>query len=154
MPVVLARPRLAGFALLESLIAMTVLSASLAVAAAALIQTLQHVRRASERSAALRLATSLAEELRGLRRSDGQPLQAATGDPASPCAEPPVDCRTEALARQRLAEFASRITAALPAGAAGEVAVPDPARPEYVIVIAWPDTASEVSARLQLGVVT
>ena len=62
---------------------MVLLSAGIAGAATVLVQTVRHGREANERMAAIRLAESLAEDLRVLRRPDGRALgSVADFDPA------------------------------------------------------------------------
>lgn len=152
------KPRLTaarGFTLIESLVAMTVLSASLAVSAASLVQTLHNQRRATERSTALRLAASFAEELRGLRRADGRALRLLTREgPADSCGDGPADCAAEAHAAARLQAWFDAVAATLPEGATATAHAPDPAVPAYDIAVEWPDTASGTAVSLQLRVVT
>jgi len=68
----------AGFALIEALVALALLLAGIAGASLLLLQCVQYERESSNRRAAIRLAGSLAEELRALRRDDGEPLAADT----------------------------------------------------------------------------
>jgi len=82
MPLIGTRPH-RGFALVEALVALVVLSIALAGGAALLVQAVRYERAAGERSRGLRHVVSLADSLRALQRADGGPLQAVTG-PAAP----------------------------------------------------------------------
>lgn len=142
-----------GFTLVESLVAMTLLSASLAVAASTLVQTLQHQRRAAEHSAALRLVTSFAEDLRGLRRPDGRALRALdTGAAAGPCPDTPVECVAEEQAAASLMAWLEAVAVTLPEGSVATVRAPDPGIPAYDIRVEWPDTTSQATAAIELRV--
>ena len=150
-----ARTPSRGFALLEALAAMVLLSAGLAAAAAMTAQTLRHGRDASLRVAALRLAESRAEDLRALRRPDGRALLAATGDdPALACAAAPATCAMEQAAALRLAAWRAELEAALPDGVLAAIEVADPSLAAYLIRIAWPQPGGSASASITLPVET
>ena len=63
-----------GFTLIETMVALTLMLAGVAGAAMLLLQSLQHERESATRRTAIRLAGSLAEELRARRAPDGLPL--------------------------------------------------------------------------------
>jgi hypothetical protein len=97
-----------------------------------LLQCEQYERESSNRRAAIRFAGSLAEELRALRRDDGEPI--------------PDDATA-------ITAWISGVESALPAGALARVEV-DGARPaRYTIIIEWP-VAGQGSQRLRLPVTT
>jgi len=128
----LNRDASAGFSLIETLVALTLLLAGVAGASLLLLQCVQYERESANRRTAIRLAGSLAEELRTLRREDGEPL--ATDAPA-------------------IAAWIAEVRAALPAGTTARVDV-DGARPaRYMIQIEWP-VASQGTQRLRLPVAT
>src|SRR5688572_144422 len=107
----------AGFSLIEALVALALLLAGIAGASLLLLQCVQYERESSNRRAAVRLAGSLAEELRALRRDDGEPLAADT---------------------TAIVAWIAGVQAALPAGATARVEV-EGARPaRYTIRIEWP----------------
>ena len=113
----LNRTTTGGFTLVESMVALSLLLAGVAGASLLLLQCLQHERESSNRRAALRLADSLAEELRALRRDDGEPL--ATDAPV-------------------IVAWIANVEAALPLGTSARVDV-EGARPaRYRIEIEWP----------------
>ena len=121
-----------GFSLVEMLVALVLLMAGVAGASLLLLQCMQYERESSNRRMAIRLAGSLAEELRALRRDDGAPLAA------------------DATA---IGDWIAGVTAALPAGAVArvDIAGANPAR--YAITIEWP-VAGQGMQRLRLPVIT
>lgn len=145
------RPR--GFTLPEALVALTLLSSGLAVTSVMLVQAMRHEREAACRTAAVRLAGSLAEQLRLLRRSDGLPLQSiADASESAACAADAGDCALELEAARVLAAWRTRVTASLPEGSASSVAVLDEAAPSYLIRIEWPDLGATGRSALRLAV--
>ena len=145
------RSRMRGFALAESLVALTLLSLGLAYAVAVLVQCLRHEREAAARSAALRLAVTLGEELRAWRAPDGRALLAITGVAAElACAGRPASCAMEAAAASVLDQWRNALAAQTPIGASGSVTVPDPAVPTYRIRIDWPSSHPSGVAVLEL----
>lgn len=145
------RPR--GFTLPEALVALTLLSSGLAVTSVMLVQAMRHEREAACRTAAVRLAGSLAEQLRLLRRSDGLPLQSiADASESATCAADAGDCALELEAARVLAAWRTRVAASLPEGSASSVAVLDEAAPSYLIRIEWPDLGATGRSALRLAV--
>lgn len=147
--------RHAGMALIEALVALVLLSAGLGVAAGMTLQTLRHTREAAQRLVAVRLAESLAEELRALRRRDGRAARAAAGeDPAVACADAPESCAVERAVAEAVSEWRRRLAACLPSGVTGNVELPDAAVAAYVIRIEWPQAGVAGSASVALPVET
>jgi Tfp pilus assembly protein PilV len=141
-----------GFSLPEALVALTLLSSSLATTALMLVQAVRHEREAACRAAAVRLAGSLAEQLRLLRRSDGQPLQAIAdaSEPASCLAA--ADCAVESDAADVLAAWRNEVAASLPADSNARVSVLGQAPASYLIQIDWPDVAGPEPSALRLAI--
>lgn len=122
----------AGFTLVETMIALALLLTGVAGASLLLLQCLQQERESSNRRSALRLAGSLAEELRALRRDDGQPL--ASDVPA-------------------IVAWIANVEASLPQGAIARIDA-EGARPaRYRIEIAWP-VSGQGMQRLRVPVST
>jgi type IV pilus assembly protein PilV len=145
------RPR--GFTLPEALVALTLLSSGLAATSLMLVQAMRHEREAACRTAAVRLAGSLAEQLRLLRRSDGLPLQSVTDTSESAtCVADTGDCALELEAARVLAAWRTQVTASLPEGSVSTVAVLDEAAPSYLIRIEWPDPGATGRSALRLAV--
>jgi type IV pilus modification protein PilV len=146
--------RAGGYTLVEALVALVLLSAGLLVAAMTTLHAVRMERESATRGAALRLASSLGEDLRALPRPDGRALLAPTGlAAASACANHPPSCAAEAAAAERLAEFLAQVALVLPAGSAAQVEVPDLNRPAYRIELRWPAAGAEM-LRLRLAVDT
>lgn len=122
----------AGFTLIETMIALALLLAGITGACLLLLQCLQHERESSNRRSALRLAGSLAEELRGLRRDDGQPL-------------PPDHAAIMA--------WIANVEASLPPGTVARVAAEGALPARYRIEIEWPVTGQGMQ-RLRVPVAT
>jgi Tfp pilus assembly protein PilV len=136
----------------EALAALTLLSMGLGTTTLMLVQAVRHEREAACRTAAVRTAGSLAEQLRLLRRSDGRPLQAivAPGEPAD-CATAE-DCDIELKASRTLATWQANASASLPEGSTSQVEVLAEAPPSYLIRIEWPDLGSAAGSTLRLAV--
>lgn len=140
-----------GFALAESLVALTLLSLGLASVVGVLVQCLRGEREAATRTAALRMAASLGEELRALRPPDGRALLAVTGVPASlACAGRADSCAAEAAAATVIAAWHAELAVQGPAGAHGAVEVADPDVPSYRIAVRWPATGAGDDVVLRL----
>ena len=128
-----------GFTLIEALVAIAIMIAGLGGSAALLLQTVRQEREAGSRRTALRIASSMADQLRAVRRPDDRAVLAITGfDAADACADQPVSCKAERTAEQMRSAWLADAEANLPQGASASVAVPDPRVPEYLISIDWP----------------
>ena len=121
-----------GFTLVEVLVALALMLAGLAGAGIVLLQSVQYERESSHRRAAIRLAGSLAEELRALNRNDGVAL--ATDAPA-------------------IVAWSATVAAALPAGSIARVEADESIPVNYVISIQWPVAGVGIQ-RLVLPVTT
>ncbi len=122
----------AGFTLIEVLVALALMLAGLAGAGIVLGQSIQHERDSSHRRAAIRFASSLAEELRALDRDSSTSL--------------PRDA-------QEILDWSAEVEAVLPAGAVASVVVDDGMPAAYLISIEWPVAGLGVQ-RLVLPVTT
>ncbi len=143
-----------GFTLTEALVALAILVVGLASSAALLLQTVRQERESASRRAALRLATSMADQLRAVRRPDGRPVLAISGvEPAMACADHPPSCAAEQAAGRLFADWTSDAMFALPQGASAGIVVSDPLIPRYLISIDWPSVGGGTE-RLVLPVTT
>ena len=132
-----------GFTLPEALIAIVIMVAGLAGSAVLLLQTVRQERESGSRRAAIRIAASIADQLRAIRRPDGRPVLAITGiDPATACAGQPASCAPERAAERMRSTWATEVESLLPQGATVGVAIPDPLAPAYLLSIDWPATGS------------
>lgn len=121
-----------GFTLIEVLVALALMLAGLAGAGVVLLQSVQYERESSNRRAAIRLAASLADELRALNRSDGVAL--AADAPA-------------------IVAWSATVAAVLPAGSIARVEADESIPVNYLISIEWP-VAGVGTQRLVLPVTT
>lgn len=124
--------RARGFTLIEALVGLAIMLVGLAGAGLVLLQSVQYERESSNRRAAIRLAGSLADELRALNRNDGMPL--AADAPA-------------------IVAWTAAVQAALPTGSLARVETGDSIPVSYTISIAWP-VAGVGMQRLVLPVTT
>jgi Tfp pilus assembly protein PilV len=109
--------RLRGFTLIEALVGLALMLAGLAGAGIVLLQSVQYERESSGRRSAMRLAASLADELRALVRADGSAIP--PDDPA-------------------LIAWLDSVRTSLPNGANATIE-PDEALPvTYTVTIEWP----------------
>ena len=151
----LGNARWLGMALVEALVSMVLLCAGLGAASAMMVQTLRSGRDAAQRVAAVRLAESLAEDLRTLRRLDGRALGSVAGlEPAVACADSPSACPLEHEAARRAGAWRQEVANLLPAGAGTRVEIADPAIPAYVIRIEWHSPADALGSAVVLPVET
>ena len=143
-----------GFTLVEALVAIAIMVAGLAGSAALLLQTVRQERESGTRRTALRIATSLADQLRAVRRPDGRAVLAITGiDAAEACADQPATCASERAAEQLRSVWLTDAAAELPHGASASVAAPNPGVAEYLIAIDWPAIGGGIE-RLRVPVTT
>jgi type IV pilus assembly protein PilV len=108
---------MAGFTLIEVLVALALLLAGLAGAGIVLGQSIQYERESGSRRAAIRLAASLADELRALDR-----------DPMTSLAADAPAIRTWTAAAESV----------LPAGGIARIEVDESTPARYLIRIEWP----------------
>jgi prepilin-type N-terminal cleavage/methylation domain-containing protein len=106
-----------GFTLVEALVALALMLASLAGAGLVLGRSIQHERESGTRRAAIRLAGSLAEELRALDRDAALSI---------------------ALDSAELQRWKEGAAASLPAGSTASVEVEAGIPARYRITIEWP----------------
>ncbi len=121
-----------GFTIIEALVALGLMLAGIAGAAMLLLQGLQHERESATRRMAIRLAGSLAEELRVRRPPDGRPLA------------PDADV---------IRDWTAAARAALPETAVARVDAVGGEPAAYRITIEWP-AAGSGTQRLTLAVTT
>lgn len=128
----LTRRRACGFTLIEALVALSLMLMGLAGTGLALGRSLQHERESGSRRAALRLAASMADELRSLDRDAYETLE-----PDSPA----------------IASWSAAVVETLPVGASAYVERDGETPEGYLIHIEWP-VAGVGMQRLVLPVTT
>ncbi len=124
--------RSSGFTMIEVLVALALMLAGLAGAGIVLLQSIQYERESSHRRAAIRLAGSIADELRALNQSDGVALAGDT--PA-------------------ILAWSAAVAATLPSGSIARVEADESVPVNYLISIEWPVAGVGVQ-RLVLPVTT
>ncbi len=124
--------RARGFTLIEALVALSLMLMGLAGTGLALGRSLQHERESGNRRAALRLAASLADELRAQDRDAFESLE-----PDAPA----------------ITAWSAAVAAALPVGASARVERDGETPEGYFIYIEWP-VAGAGMQRLVLPVTT
>lgn len=140
-----------GFALVEALVALVLLSVALAGSALLLVEAVRHERAAGERSRALRHVASLADALRTLQRSDGEPLQAVTAPGSTPrCADFPRDCEAESEAARLITAWQAEVEADMPSAAVAEVNWLEVSPASYAVSVSWPATGTGRGTAVQL----
>ncbi len=143
-----------GFTLVEALVAIAIMIVGIGGAAAFLLQTIRQERESASRRTALRIANSMADQLRAVRRPDGRAVLAITGmGAAEACLEQPASCESEHAAERLRSAWIAEAASALPQGASASVVVPDSRIPEYLISIDWPAAGGGVE-RLRMPVTT
>ena len=121
-----------GFTLIEALVALALMLAGLAGAGIVLGQSIQYERESSHRRTAIRMASSLAEELRALDRD-----AAARLAPDAPA----------------ILAWSAAVEAALPSGTVASIDIDGAVFNGYLITIEWP-VAGVGTQRLLLPVTT
>ncbi len=135
----LTRHSACGFTLPEALIAIAVMVAGLTGTATMLLQTIRQERESACHRAAIRIASSMADQLRTLRRPDDRPVLAITGvDPATACASSTASCAPEQAAERMRIGWVAEAALTLPQGSTVVVTVPDQQVAEYLISVRWP----------------
>ncbi len=125
--------------MIDALVTMAIATAGICGSALVLMQAHQRSREAGIEYEALRLAQTVAEELRTLRRPDGLPLGAATGtDPVLACSAAPASCAVEQQAAQALARWQARVSTQLPLGSSLQLELPDSTVSDYHLHLSWP----------------
>lgn len=121
-----------GFTIVEAVVALGLMLAGIAGASLLLLQSVRYERETALRRAAIRLASSLAEELRALRAPEGVPL--------------PADAPA-------IAAWHAALASSLPQGVVGRVEAVAAMPPRYRITIDWPVSGAGMQ-RLALMVTT
>ncbi len=143
-----------GFTLVEALVAIVIMIAGIGGSAALLLKSITQERDSGSRRTALRLANSMADQLRAVRRPDGRAVIAITGMMAAEaCADQPVSCESERAAERLRDTWIAEAGSALPQGASAYVDAPDPLVPAYLVSIDWPAVGGGIE-RLRLPVTT
>lgn len=144
-----AKNRLRGFSLVETMVALVVLSVGLLGVARMYVFSLQNGRTALLNSQAVILAAGMADRIR-VNRTAGIDYAGAAADFG--CVDGGVDCTPAQMAANDLLVWRAEVTNAIPNGQA-TIAVDVGTLPTtYVITVRWNDTGSVEPAQYQLTV--
>ena len=144
-----ARNRWRGFSLVETMVALVVLSVGLLGVARMYVFSLQNGRTALLNSQAVILVADMADRIRA-NRTAGIDYAGAAADFG--CVDGGVDCTPAQMAANDLLVWRAEVTNALPNGQA-TIAVDVGTLPTtYVITVRWNDTGSVEPAQYQLTV--
>jgi type IV pilus assembly protein PilV len=130
--------RQTGFTLVEVLVALVVMSVGMLGIAALYLEGIRAGRTSLYRTAAVNLASDMADRIRANRNAGA--AYAGTGPGADGnCVNGPNDCTPQELADDDWLDWSTQLDNQLPEGAGGEVAVAGPAPLTYTITVAWPE---------------
>jgi type IV pilus assembly protein PilV len=153
-PAVHRRParRHAGFTLVEVLVALVVLAVGLLGIAGLYVEGLRAGRTAVYRSAAVTLASDMADRIRanpgGNYAGNGPGTGANNG-----CVNGAGDCNPNMLAQDDWWRWMRDVGRRLPAGATTTVTVqPLPPVTQYVITVSWPEVGQEAPVSYSLAI--
>jgi type IV pilus assembly protein PilV len=142
-----------GFGLVESLVALVVISVGMIGIAALYGQGLRASVTALNRTLAVNLASDMADRIRTNRRGEGSYNTAAAANRNCDPAHPPVkDCSPQEMANHDLWLWRTDVAAALPGPGVGTVAFAAGSPPTYTITVTWQDTGGAVSYQLAMQV--
>jgi len=137
-----------GITMVESLVALVVISVGMLGIAGLYLSSMQASRTAKLRSHAVELTSSIADRIRANRDAVASYSLAADGTPSTQNCDT-ARCTPQALAQDDLARWLADVRAALPGADAvtGTVTVTDRAAPEsdnYVIAVSWREANSDI----------
>jgi type IV pilus assembly protein PilV len=142
----------AGFTLVEVLVALVVMAVGLLGIAALYVEGLRAGRTSVYRTAAVTLASDMAERIRANPAAGA--AYAGTGPGADNfCVNGVADCSAEALADDDWFRWLDDIEQRLPAGASGRIAIEDLGTlVEYDITVSWPEPGQDTPASYTLAI--
>lgn len=130
-----------GFTLVEVLVALVVMAVGLLGIAGLYVEGLRAGRTAVYRSAAVTLASDMADRIRA---NPGGNYAGAGPGANNACVNGAADCSPDALAQDDWWRWLNDMNRRLPAGATASVAVePLPPVTQYVITVSWPEVGQE-----------
>ena len=140
------RRRMAGVTLVESLVALVVISVGMLGIAGMYLSSLQASRSANMRVQAMNLTTDISDRIRANRRALTNYTVSATGTgTAHDCAT--ATCTPKDIAENDLYVWKQAISTTLPANANGTVVFVDNAAPNpdrYTITVTWREPNSDI----------
>jgi type IV pilus assembly protein PilV len=149
-----AQDRSRGFTLVESLVALVVLSIGMLGIAALHVEGLRSARTALTRTTAVTLAADMADRIRANRTTPASYEAAVTGDDINDKCQPAgAGCTADELARHDKATWLGVLGNALPGGS-GTIDCADPAAvpATYTITITWSEVGVAVASSYTLTI--
>ncbi|MDH3640950.1 MAG: type IV pilus modification protein PilV [Gammaproteobacteria bacterium] len=125
-----------GFTLMESLVALIVLSIGMLGIAALYLESMKAGRTALARSQAVTLAADMADRIRA-NATAGAAYAGPGGFGAPPCVAGGVDCTPAQMAAEDVQLWLNNITASLPNGAGAIIFNNALNPPQYTITVSW-----------------
>jgi type IV pilus assembly protein PilV len=141
--------RMAGISMVESLVALVVISVGMLGIAGLYLSSLQAGRSANLRVQAVNLASDLGDRIRANKSGLVSYNMAAGGTGVPHACATPTACTPAFIAENDLFVWSNAVTAALPAGATGAVTFLDNPGTEpdrYDIVVSWREAGSDVDS--------
>ncbi len=145
-----------GITMVESLVALVVLSVGMLGIAGLYVSSLKAGRSALIRTQAVNLASDLADRIRANRKGLGAYATAGYGT-KGPALKGCLggDCSPAALAQDDLARWNTQLADTMPSNAAGTIAFKDPVFPApavYTITVSWRESGDAADNSCQLVV--
>lgn len=142
-----------GMALVESLVAITLLGVGLGGSAVLLVQAIGNEREAALRTTALRHVNSLADELRAVLRDRSLPVAVALAPgTAADCPGTDGTCTLDQWIAWRVTDWRRAALADLPDGTSAAVDLLDASPPAYRVTLSWPGRDAMSPDRVELVV--
>ena len=131
-----------GFSLIESLVALVVLSVGMLGIAAKFVEGLKASRTAVYRTAAIQLASDMMERIRANPGAEGDYELAAAI--SADCINGAVDCDETAIARTDILVWETEVGLRMPTGVTTSIVVTDTAPTNlYNVTVSWPEPGYE-----------
>ena len=130
-----------GFSLIESLVALVVLSVGMVGIAALQVQGLGAGRTAQLRTLAVNLAADMADRIRANRNGLSAYTGIGSGSDCDPGSAGGADCTPAAVAARDLAEWTQEVATALPNGE-GAVSFDATMPPSFTIQVSWDEVGT------------
>lgn len=148
-----ARRRMAGITLVESLVALVVISVGMLGIAGLYLSSLQAGRSANLRVQAVNLASDLADRIRANKSGLVAYNMAAGGTGVAHICTAFNSCTAAQIAENDLFVWSNAVKAALPTGATGAVTFldnPGKQPDQYTITVTWLEAGASVNSSYQL----
>lgn len=146
--------RMSGVSIVETLVALVIISVGMLGIAGLYLSSLQAGRSANLRVQALNLASDLGDRIRANRLGLAE-YEASASDTGTSHDCATARCSPKEIAENDLFVWKNAITEALPPGANGQVTFVDNAAPapdRYEIVVTWREAGSDIDSTFTMSV--